>query len=123
MLAMLKRLFGSKELPEELSYADARAVLESHQSRAERELASRFDAEPEMLYYLAERGDVTTRRHVAANPATPAAANRMLAEDIDGEVRAELAQKIGRLLPDLLASERERVRRFREGTLRLAPAS
>ena len=109
MLALLKRLFGSKELPEELSYTDARAVLESHQSKLERELASRFDAEPEMLYYLAERGDATTRRHVAANPATPAAANRMLADDVDGEVRAELAQKIGRLLPDLLASERERV--------------
>jgi uncharacterized protein (DUF2336 family) len=109
MLALFKRLFGSKELPEDLSYSEARAVLESRKGQLERELASRFDAEPEMLYYLAERGEALTRRHVAANPATPAAANRILAEDVDGEVRAELAQKIGRLLPDLLASERERV--------------
>ena len=58
------------------------------------------------------------RRKVAANPATPAAANRILAEDIDPEVRAELAQKIGRLLPDLLASERERVCELTLETLR-----
>src|SRR4051812_27150661 len=54
MLALLKRFFGSKELPEDLSYGEARAVLESHKGQLERELASRFDAEPEMLYYLAE---------------------------------------------------------------------
>jgi uncharacterized protein (DUF2336 family) len=109
MLALLKRLFGSKRLPQELSYDEARAVLESRKRQLERELAARLDAEPEMLYYLVERGDATTRGHVAANPATPAAANRILADDLDPEVRVELARKIGRLLPDLLASERERV--------------
>jgi uncharacterized protein (DUF2336 family) len=109
MLALLKRFFGLKTLPEDLSYGEARAVLESHERRLECELAGRFDAEPEMLYYLAERGNAPTRRRVAANPATPAAANRVLAADVDSEVRVELAQKIGRLLPDLLASERERV--------------
>jgi len=109
MLALLKRFFGLKVLPEDLSYGQARAVLESHEGQLECELAGRFDAEPEMLYYLAERGDTPTRRRVAANPATPPAANRFLADDVDSEVRIELAQKIGRLLPDLLASERERV--------------
>ena len=109
MLALLKRMLGAKELPQELTYEKARSVLESHEETLARELASRPDAEPEMLYYLAEHGDTSTRRKVAANEATPPAANRMLAEDVDPEVRGELAQKIGRLLPDLLASERERV--------------
>lgn len=118
VIGFLKRLFNVKELPNELSYDEARAVLESNKGRLEQELAARPDAEPEMLYYLAERGAPVARRKVAANPATPAAANRILADDIDPEVRAELAQKIGRLLPDLLASERERVCELTLETLR-----
>ena len=108
-MSFLKRLLGARELPEKLSYEDARAVLESHRRSAEPELAARADAEPEMLYYLAEHGDAPTRRAAAANPVTPAKADRILADDVDPAVRSELARKIGRLLPDLLASERERV--------------
>ena len=109
MIGFLKRLLRGNELPEKLSYEAARGVLEAHRETREKELAARPDAEPEMLYYLAGRGTVPARRAVAANPATPAAANRLLCEDVDSDVRAELARKIGRLLPDLLASERERV--------------
>src|SRR5215471_3564802 len=118
MIAFLKRLFGGSELPATLSYEQARAVLESHQRSLEHELAARPDAEPEMLYYLAENGDAEARRAVAANPATPAAADRLLVEDIDPEVRTELARKIGRLLPDLLNSERDRVCELTIETLR-----
>ena len=109
MTGFFKRLIGLERLPERLPYEKARAILESHKQQLEEDLAARPDAEPEMLYYLAERGAPSVRRKVAANPATPAPANRFLAEDVDPEVRAELAQKIGRLLPHLLASERERV--------------
>jgi uncharacterized protein (DUF2336 family) len=118
VIGFFKRLLKPKALPEQLSYDGARAVLESNKRRLEQELAARTDAEPEMLYYLAERGAISARRKVAANPATPAAANRLLAEDVDPEVRAELAQKIGRLLPDLLAPERERVCELTLETLR-----
>lgn len=97
MMAFLKRLVGARVLPAELSYEDARAVLESRERAAQRELAARADAEPEMLYYLAWNGDQTTRRAVAANPATPAKAERILADDVDPSVRSELARKIGRL--------------------------
>jgi uncharacterized protein (DUF2336 family) len=107
--SLLRRLFSRKELPKKLSYEEARAVLESHHATLEEELAARSDAEPEMLYYLAERGPDATRIVVASNPATPAVANRFLADDVNPEVRAELARKIGRLLPDLLADEREHV--------------
>jgi uncharacterized protein (DUF2336 family) len=109
VIGYLKRLFAPKALPRHLSYEAAREVLEAHQEGLESALARHPDAEPEMLYYLAERGNPATRRAVAAHRAAPAAANRFLAEDVDSEVRAELARKIGRLLPDLLASERQRV--------------
>ena len=58
-----------------------------------------------MLHYLAEHGAPATRAAVAANPAAPAATNRLLADDEDEDVRAELAVKIARLMPGL--SERE----------------
>ena len=109
MKAFLKRLVRARALPNELSYEDARAVLESREQAAQRELAGRADAEPEMLYYLAANGDQATRSAVAANAATPAKADRILADDVDPSVRQELARKIGRLLPDLLVSEREHV--------------
>src|SRR5262245_47180595 len=104
MMTWLKRALAGKQLPAKLSYEEGRAVLEGHEERLEAELAAHKDAEPEMLYLLAERGSSKTRRAVAANPATPSAANRKLADDHDNEVRAELARKIGRLLPELLAS-------------------
>jgi uncharacterized protein (DUF2336 family) len=109
VIAILKRLFSRPALPSRLSYEEARSVLESQESALQEKLARHPDAEPEMLYYLASRGTPEVRRAVAAHPATPAMANRALADDVDADVRAELAQKIGRLLPDLLASERERV--------------
>jgi uncharacterized protein (DUF2336 family) len=118
VVGFLKRLFTRTGLPEQLSYEEARAVLESNKKNLEEALAARTDAEPEMLYYLAERGSPHIRRKVAANPGAPPAANRHLADDASPEVRAELAQKIGRLLPDLLGSERERVCELTLETLR-----
>jgi len=69
------------------------------------ELAGRTDAGPDVLHYLAVHGAAATRKAVAANPAAPAVSNRLLADDEDEEVRAELAVKIARLMPGL--SERE----------------
>jgi len=118
MIGFFKRLRRARELPDKLSYEEARAVLESQEAKLQHELAARADAEPEMLYYLAENGNAETRRAVAANPATPAAADAVLAEDGDPEVRAELARKIGRLLPDLLDSELDHVCKLTIETLR-----
>jgi hypothetical protein len=60
------------------------------------ELAGRTDAGPDVLHYLAVHGAAATRKAVAANPAAPAVSNRLLADDEDEEVRAELAVKIAR---------------------------
>ena len=69
------------------------------------ELATRTDAGADVLHYLAVNGGPATRAAVAANMAAPAATNRLLADDEEEDVRAELAHKIARLMPGL--SERE----------------
>ena len=48
-------------------------------------------------------------REIAANKATPAQANLLLASDDHEEVRYDLARKIARLLPELTASEQTKV--------------
>lgn len=104
-LNILKKLFASKPLPDELRYEDARAALESHNLNARRELAGRADAPPETLYYLANDENAEVRTLVASNPSTPLQANERLVNDTEVEVRAELARKIGRLVPDLEKNE------------------
>jgi uncharacterized protein (DUF2336 family) len=73
------------------------------------ELASRTDAGADVLHYLATRGAPATRQAVAANVATPALTNRVLADDECEDVRAELAAKIARLMPGLTERESSHV--------------
>jgi uncharacterized protein (DUF2336 family) len=86
---------------------EALTILESrtHPDPTRSALAARLDAGADLLNYLARRGAKAIRAAVAANPAAPAAANRLLADDVEEDVRAELAAKIARLMPGL--SERE----------------
>jgi len=99
-----------RRLPALLDRTEILHILEEHNEDASRDLASRADATPEALYYLAAEGSIAVRRAVAANPATPAHANRHLAEDADDEVRVELARKIGQLLPNLPPAYTQRMR-------------
>lgn len=69
------------------------------------ELAAKTDAGPDVLHYLAQNGSPLVRAAVAANPGAAAKTNRYLAEDEDENVRAELARKIARLMPDLSREE------------------
>ncbi|MBP6013924.1 MAG: DUF2336 domain-containing protein [Alphaproteobacteria bacterium] len=110
---MLKRLISkiTDSAPKgPMSYEEARASLETHAHNARRYLAGRPDVEPEILYYLANDESQEVRRLVAANPATPHQANKILTGDDADEVRCELARKIGRLLPGLGPDESDRVR-------------
>ena len=81
------------------------AILEQRTLADQRELACQTDAGSDVLGYLAAHGGVATRRAVAANIAAPEQANRQLCIDEDDEVRAELARKIARLMPDLCREE------------------
>jgi len=109
-LASLKKLFTWRKLPSELRYEDARRALESRSGALKRELAARPDAPPETLYYLAGDDDPAVRSLVAANRSTPIQADEILQTDADEEVRAELARKIARIVPDMPEEERENVR-------------
>ena len=111
MLKKLKSMFaGEKDLPKTLSVEDEQSILKAGSERQKRQLASRKDARPEVLYYLAEDEAVSVRRAIAANPSTPIQADEILKNDQDDEVRAELARKIGRLVPDMSSAEQKSLR-------------
>jgi len=88
-------------LPEILSKADILGILEGPDAELRTLLAGRHDVAKEVLYFLANEGEPEARRVVASNPNAPAHANRRLASDSDEQVRAELARKIGRILPSI----------------------
>jgi uncharacterized protein (DUF2336 family) len=104
-------------VPAALSQAETLRILEDHNNAAREELASRTDAAPEVLFFLASEGSIKARRAIARNTTTPAHANRLLAEDTDEEVRSELARKIGRLIPDLPENASEKMRALTIETL------
>ncbi len=110
---MLKRLLDklTVKAPDErpMTYEEARASLETHAHNSRMFLAGRPDVEPEILYYLATDDAVEVRRLVAANPATPQQANKILTDDSDEDVRCELARKIARLVPGLDPYEASRI--------------
>jgi len=99
MKNLLKKIFSWGHLPRELSYEESRDVLERHNQKARRELASRKDAPPEVLYHLSEDEMLDVRIAVAANPSTPIQASELLADDPEEQVRVELARRISRLVP------------------------
>jgi uncharacterized protein (DUF2336 family) len=88
-----------------LSREEILALLEARAQAAQDELAGQTDAGEDVLHYLAQNGAVATRRAVAANPGAAPRTNRHLADDVDEEVRVELARKIARLMPDLGGDE------------------
>ena len=88
-----------------LDILDLRSARERSSPLGAPELADRADAGPDVRHYLATHGAPATRAAVAANVGAPAVTNRLLADDENEDVRAELAVKIARLMPGL--SERE----------------
>ncbi len=103
--------------PKPLSRGEVVHILEKRGGAARDALAARSDAAPEVLFFLASEGSIRARRAVAANVAAPAHANRLLAEDDDEDVRAQLARKIARLLPDLPLDASEKMLALTEETL------
>ena len=88
-----------------LNPRDALDILEIRAGETETYLVQHADVGDPVLEYLANHGAPATRQAVAASPATPAAVNRMLADDCETEVRAELAAKIARMMPGLETRE------------------
>lgn len=93
-----------------ISYQDAKRMARHDDPAVRRALASRDDAPPEILYYLADDPDPEVRRAIVHNRATPALAHLVLVDDHDESVRADLASRIVRLAPGLSADDRDRAR-------------
>jgi uncharacterized protein (DUF2336 family) len=111
-------LFGRKaDATEKPSHEDVLNVLERRARAAQEDLANRVDAGADVLHYIAQKGASATRQAVAANPAATARTNRVLADDANDDVRAELARKIGRLMPGLANEESEHIRQLTLETL------
>ena len=105
------------DAPAHLSRDEVLRLLERRGDALREELARRADADPDVLSFIAAEGTAAARRAVAANPRAPAQTDRLLADDEDGDVRAELARKIGRLLPDLSKKASDRVNELTLETL------
>lgn len=94
------------------TYDEAKRIAASDDVAARTALAAHEDLEPEFLYFFASDRASAVRRAVAVNQGTPLQADRILAEDPDGEVRYQLARKIGRLVPTLSRDETDRLTRM-----------
>lgn len=93
----------------DLDYDEAKKLAKAESTADRCALAARPDAQPEILYFLAEDSDVEVRRTVAANQATPPHAGIILAGDDDDDVRCNVAQQIARLAPGLDKDTRDRI--------------
>ena len=109
LMSLFRRGRDKDSARHRLSYEAQRALVASDDPSGQLKLARATDTRPEMLYYLAGEGDVEVRRDIACNLATPVQADRLLAVDVDDEVRIQLAHKITRLVPDMNEEERERI--------------
>lgn len=111
MLQRIKTIFGGeKTLPGTLSVEEEQKILKAGSEGQKKQLAVREDARPEVLYFLAEDQSASVRRLIAGNSSTPIQADEILKNDTDEDVRAELARKIGRLVPDMKSDEQTALR-------------
>lgn len=115
--AQLLRLLGSAE--NTIGYEQARDLLDHSDAEVRTALASRTDVEPEILYFLAQDPDISVRRAVASNPTAPQKATTVLAEDSAEDVRADLAQRLGNLIPDLSEDDMDKAWRMTQQALSL----
>ena len=106
MIQVLDRVFRRRLGEAAITYEEARNTAGHPDTDSRHRLAGRDDVQPEVLYFLANDESPLVRRTIAANASTPRQADRLLAEDVDDEVRCELARKIGRLAPRLNEAEK-----------------
>ena len=95
----LVRLLG---LPgHKVTYEQARDLLDHPDPEVRASLGEREDVEPEILFFLARDPDAHVRRTVAINAVAPVKASLLLAADEDADVRHDLAERLGRVVPGL----------------------
>lgn len=80
---------------------ELKTLAQSFDAASRVKAAASGDAPPELLYYLTSDKDETVRQAAAENVATPLQAAPILVQDESRLVRAALARKLGRVLPNL----------------------
>jgi uncharacterized protein (DUF2336 family) len=106
----LDRVFGSSgAAAATVTYDESKVLAADRDGENRRALAARVDVKPEVLYYLAADQLASVRCEIAANEKTPRQADRLLAEDVDDEVRCDLARKIGRIAPNLSQDAQDQI--------------
>lgn len=93
-----------------VDYEESKRIASDPDPAVRRRLAERGNAKPEVLYYLAEDEAAEVRAAIAVNKTTPWKADKLLAKDPDEDVRAALAGKIGRLVPNLPPDAKAKMR-------------
>ncbi len=109
---MFKDLLKKFRAGEILEYEEAKELASSDDIKVRRDLAQHKNAQPEILYYLAEDPSPKVRGDVAANKATPRQADIILTNDDDEQVRSQLASKIATLAPGLSENEVDKIRQL-----------
>jgi uncharacterized protein (DUF2336 family) len=89
------------------SLLEATRIARGEDPVARRDLATRTDLPPELLFFLAEDKNTMVRRAVAANPMTPRRADQFLATDADEGVRESVASKMAEVANELEGERRE----------------
>jgi len=97
-------------------YDSAKRIAAEGDEAARLALAMRADLAPELLFFLAADKTPGIRAAVAANAATPAKADRLLADDADPAIRALVGRKLAPRAPEL-AGAGDRVRQLAWRTL------
>jgi uncharacterized protein (DUF2336 family) len=107
MSRLFARVLGSRRSGA-LDYERAKALIQREDVAQRRRVAASHDVAPEILFYLASDTAPEVRREIASNGGAPPHADLLLARDADGDVRCQIARKVGRLAPGLSEEARER---------------
>lgn len=109
MLSFFKKLQDKRR---QKLYDEQKRQLETGNKGQWLVLAQNTQTNPEILYYLADKGDPDVRRAVAHNKSTPLQASSLLAQDRDGDVRLVLAERLLKLLPTLTPERHSQIYAF-----------
>ena len=101
--------YNHPKVPQTLSYDQARSLMVDEDVAVRQALAHHPETPEEILFFLAQDKEAAVRRAIAFNDNTPRKADLILAKDNDPQVRHQLANKIGRILPDLPLEAKELV--------------
>lgn len=114
MLSFLDKIWPGRR---QKRYARQKQQLETGTPQAWLALAQSAQTNPEILYYLAAKGDADVRRAVANNKSTPVQASGLLVQDRDEDVRLVLARRLLKLLPGLTPEKHSQLYAFTVQTL------